>query len=240
MQIIAHRGASGDFPELTMLAFEQAIEQGADAIECDIRLTRDGKVVCVHDPNISRVANGTAIVERSTYDELCSFNFGTAEQPQRPALLDELLELIKAHPTTDLYIETKHLTRWGRMIEEQAVMRLRYAGLIDDPRIHVISFFAPAMIRMREIAPQVDRIFLREESGPIYQRMISKWGNPSGLGLSLTHARLNPDLIAERDLPTYMWTVDEPEDIAWALDMGVDMLATNYPARAREVLAGKL
>lgn len=240
MQIIAHRGASGDFPELTMTAFEQAIHQRADAIECDIRLTRDGRVVCVHDANISRVADGSAIVEKSTYEELCRFNFGTPDAPERPALLDELLELIAANPSTELYIETKHLTRYGRMIEEQAVQRLRYAGLIDDPRIHIISFFAPAMARMREITPQLDRIFLREESQPWYQPIISRWGAPSGLGLSIAHARRNPDLIAERNLPTYMWTVDEPEDILWAFDNGVDMLATNYPARAREVLAGKL
>lgn len=240
MQIIAHRGASGDYPELTQVAFEKALEQGAPGVECDIRLTRDGRVVCVHDANISRVANGSVVVERSTYEDLCGFNFGTPELPQKPLLLDELLELMQAYPDRHIYIETKHLTRYGRMIEEQAVMRLRYAGLLDDPRVHVISFFAGAMMRMKQLAPQVDRIFLREEKEPFYQPFISKLGDPTGLGMSIVQARRNPDLIAERNLPTYLWTVDEPEDILWAFDNGVDMLATNYPARAMELLAGKL
>ncbi|QMV84106.1 glycerophosphodiester phosphodiesterase [Corynebacterium hindlerae] len=236
MQIIAHRGDSAAHPELTHIAFASALELGSPAVECDVRLTRDGKVVCLHDASIIRVSDGHGIVEKMTYEELAAFNFGTPDEPQRPLLLDELLELMKQYPDRHLYIETKHPTRYGKMIEEQVVMRLRYAHLLGDPRFHLISFSPLAIRAIARLVPDMDRILLREDIPPIGWRILAPHCEPHALGMSIEAARANPRALDEYER-TYLWTVDDPEDMRWARDHGVDMMATNYPALALDTVS---
>ncbi|AJK69926.1 hypothetical protein B840_11775 [Corynebacterium marinum DSM 44953] len=238
MKIIAHRGYSAKYPELTRLAFEKALELPVHGIECDVRLTLDGEVVLIHDPVIDRVANGRGRVSTATLARLRDHNFGDAEHPQQVLTLPEVLEMVKTHDDKHIYIETKHPMRYGRILEEQVVRALRHASLLDDPRIHVISFSAAAVARMRHLAPGVDRIHLR--------RKIERWlnpvdthpGHPTGLGVSLWRARRRPDLIGSHGLPTYLWTVNEPADMLWARDRGVDMMATDEPELALRTLGG--
>ena len=64
--VIAHRGASADVPEHTLAAYERAIEVGADGLECDVRLTRDGHLVCIHDRTLDRTSTGTGSVSSLT------------------------------------------------------------------------------------------------------------------------------------------------------------------------------
>ncbi len=238
MKIIAHRGWSGKYPELTRLAFEKALELPVHGVECDVRLTRDGKTVIVHDPVIDRVSDGRGRVSRQTLAELRKHNFGTGEHPQTVLTLDELLELMAGHPDHHLYIETKHPIRQGRMLEEQVLHRLRYAGMEEDPRIHLISFSPVAIARMRALAPHMDRFRLRRRIERRVNPLDVHPGGPTGLGLSLTRGRERADLIGRRGLPTYMWTVNEPEDMLWARDVGVDFMATDHPEVALEVLHG--
>ncbi|QGU03150.1 putative glycerophosphoryl diester phosphodiesterase 1 [Corynebacterium kalinowskii] len=231
MQIIAHRGDSGAHPELTQIAFESALALGAPAVECDVRLTRDGQLVCVHDSNIERVSNGTGRVENMHYAQLREFNFGTAESPQEPLLLDSLLELMQEYPDRHLYIEAKHPSRYGKMVEEQIVVRLRYAGLLDDPRMHFISFAPLAIRNIQNLAPQLDRILLRDDKPSLSWKTAARWCQPMGLGMSIEAAKANPAELQEYER-TYLWTVDDPADMLWAQEHGVDMLATNYPELA--------
>ena len=71
---MAHRGYSGKYPENTMLAFEEAAQTGADGIELDVQLTKDGQVVVIHDERIDRTTDGTGFVKDYTYEELKKFN----------------------------------------------------------------------------------------------------------------------------------------------------------------------
>ena len=70
MKIYAHRGASHDFPEMTMAAYENAVKQGADGFECDLRLTKDGVAILWHDADLMRRANNNAVVAEKNYKEL--------------------------------------------------------------------------------------------------------------------------------------------------------------------------
>ena len=74
--VVAHRGASGDRPEHTLAAYELALQEGADGVECDVRLTRDGHLDCVHDRRIDRTATGTRLVSDMTLAQLPAFDFG--------------------------------------------------------------------------------------------------------------------------------------------------------------------
>ena len=225
MKIVAHRGYSGKYPELSPLAFEKALELPIHGIECDIRLSSDGKVVVHHDPTLDRTTNASGRVSRLTWEELRGLKIGGG---QRMLLLDELLEMLgdKKH---HLYIETKHPSGQGDILEEQMVLRLRYAGLVDDPRIHMISFSHRAIRRMAALAPHIDRIYLRRDWERHFNRPDILLSQPTGLGMSLLRGKLQPGAIGAHGLPTYMWTIDKPEDMKWAWANGVDILATNQP-----------
>ena len=225
MKIVAHRGYSGKFPELSPIAFEKALALPIHGVECDIRLSSDGKVVVHHDPTVDRTTNGSGRVSRKTWDELRRLDIGGG---QRMLLFDELLEMLQ-DTQHHLYVETKHPSGQGDILEEQTVLRLRYAGLFDDPRIHVISFSHHAIRRMQNLAPHMDRIYLRRDWERHVNRPDVMLSRPTALGVSLLRAKLQPAIIGAQGLPTYLWTVDKPEDMKWAWANGVDMLATNQP-----------
>src|SRR5512135_566933 len=95
-QIIAHRGSSSREPEHTLKAYKRAIADGADALECDVRLTADGHLVCVHDRRIDRTSDGSGVVSVMTLEDLHRRDFGRwrdaggARPPQRPTLRTNL------------------------------------------------------------------------------------------------------------------------------------------------------
>ena len=154
--VIAHRGASGDIAEHTLPAYLAAIETGAAGLECDVRLTRDGHLVCVHDRTVDRTSNGTGIVSeldleglraldfQSWHDELPSsadelltdspYLAGVAPDLQTPGsstvlTLELLLGVVAdAGRPLQLLIETKHPTRYGGLVEKELVRLLRRFG----------------------------------------------------------------------------------------------------------------
>ena len=111
MKVMAHRGDSGKYPENTMLAFEKAAEAGADAIELDVQLTRDGEVVVIHDERIDRTTDGTGFVKDYTYKELAQFNAAklhpqTAEFQRIPAFDEYCAWAKQAGIETNIEIKT--------------------------------------------------------------------------------------------------------------------------------------
>jgi len=154
--VIAHRGASHDVAEHTLPAYLAAIDTGVDGLECDVRLTRDGHLVCVHDRTVNRTSNGTGIVSEldlpglqaldfgSWHDELPSsadelltdspYLAGVAPDRERPGsstvlTLEMLLGVVAdAGRPLRLLIETKHPTRYGGLVEKELVQLLRRFG----------------------------------------------------------------------------------------------------------------
>ncbi|WP_407566138.1 glycerophosphodiester phosphodiesterase [Streptomyces sp. 184] len=154
--VVAHRGASEDAPEHTLAAYRTAIEEGADALECDVRLTADGHLVCVHDRRVNRTSDGRGAVSALELADLATLDFGSwkarearrdeigrrqREAPEEPdwertsvLTLERLLELVTdAGRRVELAIETKHPTRWAGQVEEKLVELLRRFGLAGPP-----------------------------------------------------------------------------------------------------------
>jgi glycerophosphoryl diester phosphodiesterase len=159
-EVVAHRGATAAAPEHTLAAYRQAAALGADAVECDVRMTRDGVLVCVHDRRIRRTSNGRGVVSALRLEELEQFHFGARRPSSRSGVrrrwaddeitavtdepdvenglvltLDRLLDYVTATPgTVRLAIETKHPTRHARKVEEALANCLRTFGLIGGGR----------------------------------------------------------------------------------------------------------
>lgn len=245
MKIVAHRGASGERPEHTIGAYELAVQRGADGLECDIRLSRDGQLVCIHDRTLERVSaekigRGQGVVSTMTLDEMRNFNVGTPEEPAQVLTLRELLELFQdtRHDGMDegerqIFIETKHPNRYGAQVEYALNEELQRAHLDNSELVNLISFSPQSLVRFKMINPEIHRILLRRE----YQRMIHPGLEAMRVvdahGVSMAKARLRPDIVGRRGLRTYVWTADKEDEVRWSARRGINWLATNYPGRAK-------
>ena len=102
-----HRGASGYAPENTMAAFEKAVELGADGIELDVQLTKDGELVVIHDETIDRVSDGSGWVKDYTYAKLIKHNFNRTHPEYKHAQIPTLEEVYALIKPTDLTINVE-------------------------------------------------------------------------------------------------------------------------------------
>ncbi|GGS38274.1 glycerophosphodiester phosphodiesterase [Streptomyces griseoviridis] len=258
IQVVAHRGASDEAPEHTLAAYRKAIEEGADALECDVRLTSDGHLVCVHDRRVNRTSNGRGAVSAMELADLAALDFGSwktreawrvrGEEPEyehRPEdreatsvlTLERLLELVAdAGRRVELAIETKHPTRWAGQVEERLLALLKRFGL-DAPadnaeaRVRVMSFSARSLHRVRAAAPTLPTVYLMQFVSP----RLRDGRLPAGVriaGPSVRIVRNHPayiERLRRAGHQVHVWTVNEPEDMDLCVDLGVDAIITNRP-----------
>jgi len=230
--IIAHRGYNGWYPENTRRSFEEALKLDVAGVECDVNLTKDGEVVVIHDLTVDRTSNGSGAVGDMTLKELRALNVGTTEDPQRIMLLDELLDLVESYPGKQLLIETKHPSPFGARLEESVAEVLRNRQLDADPRFSLISFNPEAITRFRNLLPYLQSFLLLEPEEALPQPR----EGATGFGPSIRQARSEADFFGGVECPSYVWTVNLPKDMAWCRDNGVELMATDLPELALEVL----
>ncbi|MCX2948604.1 glycerophosphodiester phosphodiesterase family protein [Lentzea sp. NEAU-D7] len=239
--IVAHRGASTDRPEHTIGAYELALEEGADGLECDIRLSKDGELVCVHDRTLARTSSGRGTVSALTLDELKKFDYGSWHRHGQPAgllVLDELLELVK-NTDVELFVETKHPVRYRNEVERKLAEALKRYGL--DSQIVMMSFSPTAVKAFREHAPDIRTVLLLDRLGRYRGGALPSFADYTGPGVHVL--RNDPgyvDRARRAGHETYVWTVDGAEDVALCRDLGVRYLATNAPANTRRLLTANL
>jgi glycerophosphoryl diester phosphodiesterase len=232
MKIYAHRGASHDFPEMTMAAYENAVKQGADGFECDLRLTKDGIAVLWHDADLKRRANNAAVVHESTYAQLAAI------YPQI-VTLDQFIDFGITEKKS-LLLETKHPVPSRTEIENHVVQKLhKEAKRIEKAGIDitVMSFSWFAVERVKQLDKSIALTYLIRETTP---RLSVRYTSAHSIGPGIAQLRKKPALaqqIKSASKKLNVWTVDEPSDIILCRHLGVDNLITNRPAFAREVLA---
>ncbi|UYQ63211.1 glycerophosphodiester phosphodiesterase [Streptomyces peucetius] len=253
IQVVAHRGASEDAPEHTLAAYRKAIEDGADALECDVRLTADGHLVCVHDRRVNRTSNGRGAVSALELAELAALDFGSwkdaVESPdwRDPSLtsvltLERLLELVAdSGRRVELAIETKHPTRWAGQVEERLLHLLGRFGLAapaspDDSTVRVMSFSARSLHRIAAAAPGLPTVYLMQFMTPrMRDGRLPGGARIAGPGIRIV--RNHPgyvDRLHRSGHRVHVWTVNEPEDVELCARLGVEAIITNRP---RQVLS---
>jgi glycerophosphoryl diester phosphodiesterase len=224
MLIYAHRGARRVYPEHTLLAYEEGIRQGADGFECDIRLTKDGEMICWHDADTLRMAGKKVKISATTFADLAF---------AAPMKFEVLLDLAIANKK-NLAVETKHPVPTGGAIEH-ALLRLLEAkkNEIDASGIWItiMSFSVRAVQRVKK-AP-FERVFLIEQ--PLFLQ-----NNPAPiLGPGIHIVRKNPDLVAQmhkQGKKVFVWTVNDDADVRLCSELGVDVIMSDTPGQARAAL----
>ena len=238
MDVIAHRGMSGTYPENTMLAFRKAYEAGADGIELDVHLSRDGEVMIMHDESLKRTAGIDSLLMEHTRAELESISAGKTKDDSYgftpvPSL-EEYLSWVK---DTGLYtnIELKTAPLYYPGIEEKTAALIRRFSLED--RIIISSFNWMSVMRMKEIAPELRYALLF--SGLDLKRMGALF---SDMGMAYYHPDqklLSDELIEDlhaHGVAVNAWTVNDEERMRWCLEHGCDGVITNFPDIARRVV----
>jgi glycerophosphoryl diester phosphodiesterase len=255
--VVAHRGASADRPEHTLAAYELALQEGADGVECDVRLTRDGPLVCVHDRRVDRTSNGTGLVSEMTLAQLRELDYGSwhssgqADEAQSNTgllTLDDLVALVLDwNRPVKIFVETKHPVRYGALVESKVLALLHRYGIAspasaDLSRAVVMSFSAAAVWRIRRAAPLLPTVLLGETSRYLGGSAATTVG-ATAVGPSIATLRGHPELVdraAARGRALYCWTVNHFEDVAYCHDLGVAWVATNHPGRTKEWLQNGL
>ncbi len=246
--VVAHRGASGERPEHTLAAYELALQEGADGVECDVRLTRDGHLVCVHDRRVDRTSNGSGLVSEMTLAQLRELDYGTWHPSSQgdadgAALLtlDDLVKLVLDwNRPVKIFIETKHPVRYGALVESKVLALLHRYGVAspasaDLSRAVVMSFSAAAVWRIRRAAPMLPTVLLGETSRFLGGSAATTVG-ATAVGPSISTLREHPELVdraAAQGRALYCWTVDHYEDVRYCRELGVAWVATNHPGRTK-------
>jgi glycerophosphoryl diester phosphodiesterase len=241
--VIAHRGASGFAPENTLAAFRKAVELGAGFIETDLQLSRDARLVALHDDTLERTTNGRGAVSATTLEELRRLDAGSwfrrssnkESAPdftgERIPTIEEVLAFGREHEI-GLHLEIKATGPSGA--EHAIVGALHAAG--EVPRSVVLSFDQTTLKRVRQLEPLAVTGFLFSDRLPA---AVATAVNVGARQLLPRMDRVTPELIKDahaHDLKLVAWTVNAPERMQELISAGVDGIITDYPDRLLEVL----
>lgn len=239
-KVWAHRGASAYAPENTLSAFELAVKQGADGIELDVQLTRDNKLVVIHDEKIDRVSNYTGYVKDYSLNELKNFNFNKKFPQYRKVsvpTLEEVYELIKPTGLT-INVELKNSIVQYEKMEEMLLELESRIGMRN--RIIYSSFNHYSIMKLKNMDrnTKVGILFADEfVDVPSYALKI---------GADALHPALYilqlPEFISEcnvKKLPLHVWTVNEEEHMRMMIDRNIDAIITDRPDVARAAVGSK-
>jgi glycerophosphoryl diester phosphodiesterase len=216
MMKIGHRGARAYEPENTLSSYKKALELGVDAVELDVRRTKDGEIIVIHDAEVDRTTNGKGLVSQLTLKEIKQFN---TEKDQRIPTLEEALDFLDKK--VKVLIELKETG-----FEEKMLKTIRKKGL--EKNVIIVSFLEDALRKVRELNDIV-------ETGLIY----AKHKNPIKTASDLKANYLLPlyrfthtadvQKAHQNGLKVIVWTINKPEEVAEYVKKGVDGITSDRP-----------
>jgi len=235
----AHRGASGYCPENTMAAFMKAVQLGASGIETDVQMTKDGKLVLIHDETLRRTAGVDGWVKDYTLAELKELDVGAwydeSYRGETIPTLEELLDLASRHDLI-LNLELKNGVIVYPELERLTAELVRQHGLTD--RVIISSFNHYSLMTMKQFAPEIETAVLYMEG------LYEPWEYAKRIGASALHPYLlavTKEWVAhaqEQGIRYHPFTVNEESDMRMMLEAGVSGMITDYPDRLAKLLSG--
>lgn len=236
----AHRGASGYCPENTMAAFKKGLELGASGIETDVHITKDGRLVLIHDESLKRTAGTDIMVKDIEYAELLELDaggwFGPQFAEERIPTLEQLLMLVQDQDTI-VNIELKNNFVQYADIEQKVIETVRAMQMED--RIIISSFNHYSLWTCKRLAPEI-------RTGILYMEGLYRpWDYAATLQADALHAfkyAVTPEWVAEAKanrVAYHPFTVNEETEMKKLLQAGVSGIITDYPDRLAKLLAGK-
>jgi glycerophosphoryl diester phosphodiesterase len=242
--VIAHRGDSAHRPENTLASFASALELGAELVELDVQLTRDGHVVVIHDPTLDRTTTGRGPVRESTLAEIRALSagypekFGSVFAGERVPTLAEVLHLLRGRAKA--LVEIKHEAVSERDddggLEARAVAETRKTA--EPQGVAFLSFARRALVRCRRLAPEIPRGHLFYRASP--EEVLAGAREAETDLVMPQKGMLSADLVARLQaagLKVATWVVDEPDELKALLPYGLFGVGSNRPGVLLEALA---
>lgn len=222
--VVGHRGAMGVEPENTIRSFLRAERDGADELEFDIRLSKDGVPVILHDANVDRTTDGSGPIADLTIDEIKNLDAGLGE---RIPSLDEVLDVV----SLPLQVEIK-----DRAAVAATTVAIRDRGLVD--RVWLTSFSVEALRDAAELFPESRRGLIMSDC-PAHAADQAKEVGAIDVYVGLDH--VTPELIdafQSQGARVGVWPANDGDRIDKAITLNADAMTTNFPALARSVVDG--
>ena len=236
----AHRGASTIAPENTLTAFRKALEAGADGLEFDVQLSKDGVPVVIHDEKLDRTTSGSGLVKDYTLTELQTFDAGSWYSSEFTGLaIPTLDQLFDEFLVSDLLfnIELKSGIVLYPGIEEAVLKSICDRNL--EERVIISSFNHYSLVTCRELNPEV-RIGILYVAG-----LYEPWNYAKALGCYSVHPLFyhlqHPEIVIgfrEHNLPVYAWTVNETAYMELMVAGGIEAIITDRPQDLKKILDG--
>jgi len=239
VMVVAHRGFSGVAPENTMAAFKKAIEVGSDMIELDVRLSKDGEVVVIHDESVERTANGKGRVIDLPLEELKKLDAGSKFRPsfsgEQIPTLKEVLQLAYGQIKVNIELKIGDYGKWTIFdLAERALREVEMAGMVNQV---MFSSFDPMAI---------ERITKKNQAVPVAYLYNRPWSLPR----QVTEGRPFPILNCRKSVLTAeniskahqegirigVYTLNTEEEMEKFIDLKVDAIITDYPDRLINIL----
>ena len=239
--ILGHRGASAYAPDNTRAAFELAIQMGADGVETDIHVTKDGVPVIQHNYEIDRNSNGSGYVEEMTYDELLQFDFGAWKgeefKGEKILTLDECLAIAEKSMRM-INLELKQTMHIDSMIVEKTLELVKKHKMID--RVMLSSFDHKLMQQAQVLCPGILTGALYDESevkqNNIHDILKDAPQYVANLGFDFANPHVDylceegiVEKFTQKGIGVAVWTVDKPYIAQQCVERGVKCIITNKP-----------
>lgn len=233
---LAHRGASAAAPENTMAAFRLAEQMGADGIELDVQLTRDGVPVVIHDEWLDRTTNGKGLVSEHTLAEIRALDagswFGQAFAGEKVPTLEEVVRTFVRRLFFNIELKNSYLPM--PTLEHRTIALIRSYRLKRG--VLVSSFNHQSMHLFHHLAPDIPTGLLYDcvlvEAPPYAKRIGAAALNP--FYMCVTQERVKE--AHATGLQMNVWTVNDPDDMRHLMELGVDAIITNHPDRLRALM----
>lgn len=226
----AHRGASGHFPENTMIAFEKAVEMNCTGIETDVQMTKDGVLVLIHDEYVNRTTNGTGLVKDFNFNEISKLDAGSYLKPDfsqcRIPTVEDLINLIK---DKDIIInfEIKSGVIIYEHIEEKLI-ELIHKHKIEN-KVILSSFNHYSMVKCKEISKEI-------KTGLLYMAGLYEpeiyCQHVGADALHPFYMSINSEIVSaahRRGVLVNPYTINDEKTMKTMLQLGVDGIITNFP-----------
>jgi glycerophosphoryl diester phosphodiesterase len=249
--VMAHRGGKGLWPENTLYAFDQAVALGVDVLEMDIHRTADGVLLVLHDDSVDRTTDGTGPVDALSLEEVKALDAGYDWTPDdgqtfpyrgQGITVPTLEEVFAAYPAMPMNIEIKPDEP---SFAAPLCQLIRDYGVAD--RVLIASFHADAIQAFRQECPEVATTAAESEVIPLFvlgKVFLEGVYSPRTEAVQVPEYQaglrvLTPrfvDAAHRRGLQVHAWTINDADDMRRLLDLGLDGIITDYPARLMEVL----
>jgi len=239
VMVIAHRGFSGSAPENTMIAFKKGMEAGSDMIELDVRFSKEGEVVVIHDETLERTTTGKGKVIEKTINELKKLDAGTkfhsSFSGEKIPTLREVLQLAHRQIPVNIELKIGNYERWTILdLADRALREVEMAGMVDQV---VFSSFDPIAL---------ERVLKKNQAVPVAYLYNRPWNFPrevtEGRPFSTLTCRksvLTAENISrahQEGIRVGVYTLNTEEEMEKFIELKVDAIITDYPDRLIKIL----